>query len=79
MNGPLTEILDVTVKIFRMDGKLLWTHQQNFRESGLKSIPWSGCDSFGVPLPSGVYYAFVTMTGDGGDPFRKTIKVAILR
>jgi hypothetical protein len=55
----LNERGPVRVALYDAQGRLVRTLAEGVREAGFHSIPWTGDDASGRPVPSGVYFAIV--------------------
>jgi hypothetical protein len=56
----------VRVRIYQLDGRLLWEHRQ-LVNSGQKEVQWPGTDSQGKKVPPGIYLCQVELDVDARD------------
>lgn len=64
---------EIQTTIATMDGKLVWSSQNEHREAGKNEIYWNGKDNNGVSVPTGQYIALVK---NGSDYIHVPITVA---
>jgi subtilisin family serine protease len=62
---------EVALRVYDVQGRLVRTIAEGFRERGPHELPWDGSDNAGRRLPSGVY--FVALTADGNVMTRKLV------
>ena len=65
---------DVTIEVFSLIGQKIITLEKRFHEAGWYQASWNGLDSYGNPVPSGVY--FLSMDAES---FRQVRKMTMMR
>ncbi len=55
LNLDLAEPAVVDLEVFDTSGRRVWSAPSVFMGNGQSAVTWSGTDSRGVPLPSGIY------------------------
>ena len=66
---------DVKIRIFNLEGKVVWASQEGVKSSGKYSFRWDGVDRMGHPVSSGIY--FITLILKDGQS--KTMKMVLLK
>ena len=61
----------VTVSVFDLRGRRVWTQEQNVVANAVATIPWQGTGSEGEVLPAGVY--LVQVKGPGISALKKAV------
>ncbi|HRU91934.1 MAG TPA: fibronectin type III domain-containing protein [Candidatus Marinimicrobia bacterium] len=64
----------VEIRIFDLQGRLVNQLVSEYQEVGKYSVVWNGCDSHGVPVPSGIYF-YQLNTGS----YSKTRKAILMK
>ena len=71
--------MDVSIDVFDMSGRLLWTHSERGVSSpGAYTIDWDLCQDGGSRLPTGVYLYRVRVASDGSVEASKARKLVVI-
>ena len=71
--------MDVSIDVFDMSGRLLWTHSERGVSSpGAYTIDWDLCQDGGSRLPTGVYLYRVRVASDGSAEASKARKLVVI-
>ena len=71
---------NISVKVYDMSGRLVWTFFDERQEPGLYRVDWDGVDENGRNVANGVYFCkLIAAAVEGGDIYTDTKKVVYLR
>ncbi|MBL0309900.1 MAG: type IX secretion system sortase PorU [Bacteroidetes bacterium] len=75
------DVLDVSVQIYTVSGKLVKSIVQQVQSVGYRvdNIEWNGLDDYGDPIGKGVYVYKVNVRDSGGSSAHKFEKLVVLR
>lgn len=69
----------VTLEVYDVMGRLVWTNGNEAATSGYHVCTWNLVSTAGTPLPAGVYLYRAKITSDSGNIETKAKKIVILR
>jgi Ca-activated chloride channel family protein len=67
-------LFHVVIKIYDVLGRLIITLKDEQQEQGFYSLTWDGLNSYGIPVPSGIYFCILS-----AGPYRATQKMLMVR
>ena len=70
--------VNVTIDVFDMSGRQLWTSSENGTQAGSYTVSWDLTQSNGQRLQTGVYLYRVRMSADGSSVASKAKKLVVI-
>jgi len=80
-NNQANQLMDVTIEIFSITGKLVKRIEESFYNDGFRIGPinWDGKSESGESLSSGLYIANLNISSENGMFETKSIRIAITK
>ena len=69
---------DVTIDVFDMSGRRLWTSSESRSQTGVYTVDWNLTQDNGQRLQTGVYLYRVRMSADGSAVASKAKKLVVI-
>jgi hypothetical protein len=69
----------VRISVYEINGRLVRSLVSESRNAGSYSMKWDGRDSFGNPLPSGIYVCRMEVRSADGRRFTQSVKMGLVR
>ena len=69
----------VLISVFDISGRLVRMLVSEFRTAGSYSVKWDGKDSYGNPVPSGIYVCRMEVRSSDGRRFTQSVKMGLVR
>ncbi len=70
--------VDVTIDVFDMSGRQLWTYRESGTQAGSYSVDWDLTTSNGQRLQTGVYLYRIRLASDGSQMATKSKKLVVI-
>ncbi len=70
--------VDVTIDVFDMSGRQLWTYRESGTQAGSYSVDWNLTTSNGQRLQTGVYLYRIRLAADGSQMATKSKKLVVI-
>ena len=70
--------VDITIDVFDMSGRQLWTYRESGTQAGSYSVDWNLTTSNGQRLQTGVYLYRIRLASDGSQMATKSKKLVVI-